>query len=134
MVRKLFTIIGAVALVTLFAAQHGLAESGAKQITVRGRLQKTVEAGGWLIVADGKKYLLLNAKQFQKESWFREAAEVEASGDTKSDVMTIYMEGTPFEARSMRPLAEGSAAGNQMTSGGDTKRLTRVTVSGDSIV
>lgn len=134
MMRKLFTIIGAVALVTLFAAQHGLAESGATQITVRGRLQKTVEAGGWLIVADGQKYLLLNAQRFQKESWFKEAAEVEASGDTKSDVMTIYMEGTPFEVRSMRPLAQGSAAGNQSASGGDTRRLTRVTVSGDSIV
>lgn len=134
MMRKLFTIIGSVALVTLFAAQNGLAESGATQITVRGRLQKTVEAGGWLIVADGKKYLVLNAQRFQKESWFREAAEVEASGDTKSDVMTVYMEGTPFEVRSMRPLAAGPAGGNQLASGGDTKRLTRVTVSGDSIV
>lgn len=134
MMRKLFTVIGAIALVTLFAAQHGLAASGSTQITVRGRLQKTVEAGGWLIVADGKKYLVLNPQRFQKESWFKEAVEVEASGDTKSDVMTIYMEGTPFEVRSMRPLAEGPAAGNQQASGGDTKRLTRVTVSGDSIL
>ena len=34
----------------------------AKEITVRGKLQKTVEAGGWLIVASDAKYLILNAK------------------------------------------------------------------------
>jgi uncharacterized protein YggE len=44
------------------------------------------------------------------------------------------MEGTPFEVRSMRPLAQGPADGNQAVTGGDTRRLTRVTVSGDSIV
>jgi uncharacterized protein YggE len=119
---------------TLFTAQQGLAETGAIQTTIRGRLQKTVEPGGWLVVNDGQKYLLLNAQRFQKESWFKEAAEVEASGDTKSDVMTTYMEGTPFEVRSMRPLAQSPAGGNQAVNGGDTRRLTRVTVSGDSIV
>ncbi len=133
MMRKLLTIFGALVLVTLFTTQQGLAE-GATQITVRGRLQKTVEAGGWLIVAGGQKYLLLNAQQFQKESWFKEAAEVEASGETKSDMMTTYMEGSPFEVRSMRPLAPAPAGGNQAASGGNTRRLTRVTVSGHSIV
>jgi uncharacterized protein YggE len=134
MMRKVFAISGAFVLITLLTTQQGSAEAGATQITVRGRLQKTVEAGGWLIVADGQKYLLLNALRFQKEIWFKEAAEVEASGDTKSDVMTTYMEGTPFEVRSMHPLAQGPAGGNQAVSGGDTRRLTRVTVSGDSIV
>ncbi|MBA3356527.1 MAG: SIMPL domain-containing protein [Pyrinomonadaceae bacterium] len=131
---RLFTIFGALVLVTLFTTGQGLAEGGATQNTVRGRLQKTVEPGGWLIVVDGQKYLLLNAQRFQKESWFKEAAEVEATGDTKSDVMTTYMEGTPFEVRSLRPLAQGPAGGTQAVGGGDTRRLTRVTVSGDSIV
>ncbi len=134
MMSRLFTIFGALVLVTLFTTGQGLAEGGATQNTVRGRLQKTVEAGGWLIVVDGQKYLLLNAQRFQKESWFKEAAEVEATGDTKSDVMTTYMEGTPFEVRSLRPLAQGPAGGTQAVGGGDTRRLTRVTVSGDSIV
>lgn len=132
--EKLFTIIGALVVVTLFMTQQGLAEAGATQINIRGRLQKTVEPGGWLVVVDGQKYLILNAQRFQKESWFKETAEVEASGDTKSDVMTTYMEGTPFEVRSMRPLAQGPGAANQVVTGGDTRRLTRVTVSGDSIV
>jgi len=134
MMSRLFTVFGALVLVTLFTTGQGLAEGGATQNTVRGRLQKTVEPGGWLIVVDGQKYLLLNAQRFQKESWFKEAAEVEATGDTKSDVMTTYMEGTPFEVRSLRPLAQGPAGGNQAVGGGDTRRLTRVTVSGDSIV
>ncbi len=132
--RKLLTILGVLVLGALFTAQQCLAEAGAMQTTIRGRLQKTVEPGGWLIVVDGQKYLLLNAQRFQRESWFKEAAEVEVSGDTKPDVMTTYMEGTPFEVRSMRPLAQGPGGGNQAVSGGDTRRLTRVTVSGDSIV
>jgi uncharacterized protein YggE len=135
MMRKLFAIVGGLALVTLFTTQQSLAETNGSQITLRGRLQRTVEPGGWLIVADGQKYLLLNAQRFQKESWFKETAEVEATGDTKSDVMTTYMEGSPFEVRSLRPLAQGPAGGgNQAVTGGDTRRLTRVTVSGDSIV
>ena len=134
MTRKLFTVLGALVLAALFTTQPGFAEASAPEITLRGRLQKTVEPGGWLIVADGQKYLLLNAQRFQKESWFKEATEVEATGETKSDVMTTYMEGTPFEVRSLRPLAQGPAGGNQAVSGGDTRRLTRVTVSGDSIV
>lgn len=132
--RKLFTMCGALVLVALFTTQQGLAGASVTEITLRGRLQKTVEPGGWLIVVDGQKYLLLNAQRFQKESWFKETSEVEAIGETKSDVMTTYMEGTPFEVRSLRPLAPGPAGGNQAVSGGDTKRLTRVTVSGDSIV
>ena len=99
----------------------------AKEITVRGRLQKTVEAGGWLIVSGNEKYLLLNAAKYQKESWFKESAAVEAVGETK-DVMTTYMEGTPFEARTLRPVEQ------QATGASEGRKTTRVTVAGDSIV
>jgi uncharacterized protein YggE len=122
--RKLISILGTVALVALLATQVF-----AKEIAVRGRLQRTVEAGGWIIVSGDQKYLLLNAQRFQSEKWFAEGNEVEALGETKSGVMTIYMEGTPFEVRTMRPLA-GSGSGNQNESRG----LTRVLVTGDSIV
>ncbi|MGI9166788.1 MAG: SIMPL domain-containing protein [Pyrinomonadaceae bacterium] len=134
MTRKLLAMLAMVALVTLLSIQQSVAHEMVKEITVRGRLQKTVEAGGWLVVADGQKYLVLNAQRYQNESWFKESAEVEAIGETKSDVMTTHMEGTPFEVRSMRPLAQGAASGNQSASGSESKRLTRVTVSGDSIV
>ena len=101
----------------------------AKEITVKGKLQKTVEAGGWLIVNDGNKYLILNAKNFQNNAWFKESTGVEAVGETK-DVMTTYMEGTPFEAKSMQPIEQ-----NVATSGPDSsRRVTRVMVGGDSIV
>ncbi len=123
--RKMLTILGAFALATVFAGQ-----AFAKEITVRGRLQRTVEAGGWVIVAGNQKYLLLNAQRYQNEKWFVEASEVEAVGETKTNVMTIYMEGTPFELRMLRPLAESGSAAIQS----DSRALTKVLVSGDSIV
>jgi hypothetical protein len=128
MKRTSITILGALALITLVAAT-----AFAKEIAVRGRLQKTVEAGGWVIVSGNQQYLVLNPRRFQTESWFAEAIEVEALGETKTDVMTIYQEGTPFEVRTMRPLAQGAQAvtgGNQ----GESRTLTRVLVTGDSIV
>ena len=48
----------------------------AKEITVRGKLQKTVEAGGWLIVSGETKYLVLNARNYQSNDWFKESANV----------------------------------------------------------
>jgi len=101
----------------------------AKEITVRGKLQKTVEAGGWLIAASDAKYLILNAKSFQSNSWFKESTNVEAVGETK-DVMTTFMEGTPFEAKSMQPIEQNVATPAR----DENRRVTRVMVAGDSIV
>ena len=102
----------------------------AKEITVRGKLQKTVEAGGWLIVeGDAKKFLILNSKDFEKQSWFKESTSVEAVGETK-EVMTTFMEGTPFEAKSIKPIDQAGATGRS----DDSRRVTRVLVAGDSIV
>jgi uncharacterized protein len=127
MTKKLLSTFAAVTVFILLAAS-----AFAKEVTIRGKLQKTVEAGGWLIVADKQKYLILNAQRFQNEKWFRESTEVEAVGETKPDVMTIYMEGTPFEVKSMRPSAsEGGASQDKIT---DARPVTRVLVSGDSIV
>ncbi len=125
MKQRLITIFGAVGLIVLLAAS-----AMAKEITVRGRLQKTVEAGGWVIVSGNHKYLVLNAQRFQSENWFAETSEVEAVGETKSDVMTIYQEGIPFEVRTMRPFVQGGSDASRIESG----RLTRVLVTGDSIV
>lgn len=124
MKRRLMHILGGVILVALLAGP-----GYAKETTVRGRLQKTVESGGWLIVSGSQKYLILNAPRFQSETWFAESNEVEAQGETKSDVMTIYMEGTPFEVSMMRPL-QGSLVRTQT----ESRALTRVLVTGDSIV
>jgi uncharacterized protein YggE len=125
MKRKLVIIVGAAVLLVFLAGQIF-----AKEITVRGRLQRTVEAGGWVIVSGNQKYLILNAQRFQNEKWFAETNEVEAVGETKSDVMTTYMEGTPFEVRTMRPFEQGGSGGNQNAS----RSLTKVSVTGDSIV
>jgi hypothetical protein len=122
--RRTLSITGVVALI--LAAATILQ---AKEITVRGKLQKTVEAGGWLIVASDAKYLILNAKNFQSNGWFKESTNVEAVGETK-DVMTTFMEGTPFEAKSMQPVEQNVATPGR----DDNRRVTRVLVAGDSIV
>lgn len=127
--KKLLTICSVLALLTFFAAPAiATANYGDPGKAIRGRLQRTVEAGGWLIVENGQKFLLINAQRFQNESWFREGAEVEAVGETK-DVMTTYMEGTPFEAQSLKLATQGES---QIT--GSDRRKTRVIVEGDSIV
>lgn len=127
MKRRLLIVTGALMLVALFTT-----ETFAREITVRGRLGKTVEAGGWLILTDADKYLILNAQQFKNESWFRESAEVEATGEVKKDVATIYMEGIAFEVSSMRPVESGSAA--TVGVGARNRSTTRVLVAGDSVV
>ena len=125
MSRKLITLFGTVAVVALFATS-----AFAKEITIQGRLQRTVEAGGWVISSGNQKYLVLNAQRFQNEKWFAAGNEVEAVGEAKPDVITTQMEGTPFEARTMRPLAQGNSGGNQ----NELRGLTKVLVTGDSIV
>jgi uncharacterized protein YggE len=122
--KRILLITGVVALVlTATTVLH------AKEITVRGKLQKTVEAGGWLIAASDAKYLILNAKSYQSNEWFKESTNVEAVGETK-DVMTTFMEGTPFEAKSMKPIEQNAATQAR----DDNRRVTRVMVAGDSIV
>lgn len=103
-------------------------ETHAREITVRGYLARTVEAGGWVIVAEREKYLILNTRRFEGESWFSESKDVEATGDTKPGVVTIYQEGIPFEVRSMRPVSAGRGSDSS------SDRPTRVVVTGDSIV
>jgi len=128
--KRLLTTCSVIALLALFSTQIIAATTGTESNkTIRGRLQKTVEPGGWLVVDNTQKFLLINAQRFQNESWFKEGVEVEAVGETR-DVMSVYMEGTPFEAQSLKPSTQG---GNQIVSGAD-KRVTRVIVSGDSLV
>jgi uncharacterized protein YggE len=124
MIRILF-----IALMTAVLVMATDSQVLAKEITVRGKLQKTVEANGWLIVAETQKYLILNPQRFLQEKWFREATQVEATGETK-DVMTIYMEGLPFEVRSMRPLSQAESE----RSASEERGFARVMVTGDSIV
>ena len=131
--RRTILTTFASAVITL-AAVLGVAARAvaAEALMVRGKLARTVEANGWLITTDGQKYLILNAQKFQGESWFREGAEVEAEGETKPGTMTIYQEGVPFEARSMRP--QGGGAAGRPAEVTDGKGLTRVSVAGEATV
>lgn len=122
--RQLITGFAAIVLAVIYAGS-----AFAKEISVIGRLQRTVEASGWVIASANQKYLILNSQRFHEKPWFTEATEVEAIGETKSDVFTTYMEGTPFEVHSMRSRSQGPSGTAQATSGN-----TRVIVSGDSII
>ncbi len=108
------------------------ARASAQGLTIRGRLAHTVEGGGWLIVTPQDRYLLINADRWRAESWFRADAEVEATGAARPDVVTSYMEGTPFEARSLRPF--GAGAQSDVVAGAPSPQLTRVVVSGDALI
>lgn len=127
MMKRLSILASMFALAALLTVQ-----AVAGEITVRGQLGQTVEAGGWLIIAKTQekttKYLLLNARRFQSESWFGAGAEVEATGELKPNAMSIYQEGTAFEARTLRPMAGQTG---ETVSG---KRPSRVVVSGDAVV
>jgi uncharacterized protein YggE len=131
MIRKTLFIlsIAVLSVAAVFSVSNNTASAAATaEITIQGKLQKTVEPGGWVLLSEKEKYLILNSRQFAGESWFAEGAGVEATGEVKKDVMTTFMEGTPFEARSMRPLQQSGGPG------GSNRDTTRVLVTGDSIV
>ena len=137
----LFVRAASLALALSFAAQGVCAAQGAQELTVVGRLTPTVEAGGWLVVAEYGKYLLTNANEFRRQPWFREGAAVEATGRVREDVMSIHMEGVPFQARTMRARAgggRGSQGNAPQNTGGQVvagaRSLVRVVVTGESSV
>lgn len=151
MSRSLLVVRAAsLALVLLFAAQSAGAAQGTQELTVVGRLTPTVEAGGWLVVADYGKYLLTNAGEFRRQPWFREGAAVEATGRVREDVMSIHMEGVPFQARTMRARGGGSQnsgsqsggsqrnppqnTGGQVVAGTGARASVRVVVTGEASV
>jgi uncharacterized protein YggE len=117
--KSLILFLSAILTIFVFASR-----TPAQQRSVSGRLAPTVEAGGWLIVGENEKYLLLNAGKYRRERWFGNGVEVAATGEIKPGAVTIYQEGVPFEARTLRPI-ENSANVNQFTT---------VTVTGDARV
>lgn len=123
MKKSLLTILGVFALFAFITLP-----AFAQEKSVRGQLGRTVEPGGWLILSGNDKYLLLNAKNYEKETWFSEGTEVAATGVAKPDMVTTFMEGIPFEVRTMRPATGGS------TDAVRGRSTTRVQVTGTAMV
>lgn len=117
--RKSTTLmrVACAALALVFAAQVAAARQG--EITIQGRLARTTEAGGWLIVSEAGKYLILNARSFQSKPWFREGATVEATGEAKQGVMTTFQEGVPFQVRTMDGKGRGGSQSGDTQGGGE---------------
>jgi uncharacterized protein YggE len=131
--RRILSSAASVAILSLLF----VVQVAAQEITVRGQIGQTVEAGGWLINSSKGKYLLLNAERWRNESWFRAGAQVEATGEMRRDVVTTQMEGTPFEARTLRSVDTGAANRDGAATTGALSlaaTTTRVVLSGESLV
>ncbi|HEX8423793.1 MAG TPA: SIMPL domain-containing protein [Pyrinomonadaceae bacterium] len=128
--RRMLLAAACVAMLSLMFVGQAT-RAAAQEITVRGQLGQTVEAGGWLINASKQKYLILNAERWRNETWFRAGAWVEATGEARRDAVTTQMEGTPFQARTLNPMQSGSLDGGAGSAAAGT---TRVVVSGDALV
>ena len=74
------------------------------EIVLEGQLERTVERGGWVLTTKTQTYLLLAVESFRTESWFEEDARVKAIGKEAPDVITIFMQGTPFRVRELEPI------------------------------
>ena len=74
------------------------------EIVLEGRLERTVERGGWVLETETETYLLLAVENFRTKSWFKEDVRVKAIGKEAPDVITIFMQGTPFRVRELEPI------------------------------
>ncbi len=87
------------------AEQHPAAGPSEEEMQeLEGRLQPTVEAGGWVLETEQGTYLLLSIGEYREESWFQEGARVKVKGKESPDTITIFMQGTPFQVEEMEPV------------------------------
>lgn len=87
---------------------HGApASETAEPITVRGILQPTVEAGGWMLTTGGARYVLMELDETVTRNWFRPGADVRVTGTVHENMITVYMEGTPLVVRDIQPTGAG---------------------------
>ncbi len=85
------------------APETAVETEGGDKMTLTGTLERTVEAGGWVLQTGKKTYLLMFDRGLEKEDWFHVGAKVEVTGQESPDTVTIFMQGTPFKVEKMRP-------------------------------
>ena len=105
--RKTFLIVAVLSLVLSVSNLFGSTTSAiagpeTKKITISGKLKRTVEKGGWLIVSGKKKFLIVNAGQFTRKTWFIVGAKIEATGSLRNHP-TFFMEGQPLKVDILTP-------------------------------
>lgn len=76
-----------------------------QEVSVTGKLQPTVEAGGWILTTADKKqkYVLLGTQPVENQTWFKEGTEVMVKGAVRTDIPTIYQEGPVLVINSIQP-------------------------------
>lgn len=85
-----------------------------EKMTLTGTLERTVEAGGWVLNTDEKKtYVLMFDRKYESEDWFKPGAKVKVTGSESHDTVSIFMQGTHFKVEKMEPVQGGTPQGNR---------------------
>ena len=71
-------------------------DPGREEMTIEGTLKPTVERGGWILETEGGQFLLLRLREFSSKPWFEVGAHLKARGKVDLEVITTFMQGTPF--------------------------------------
>lgn len=80
-------------------------EPGKEELmTIEGTLKPTVESGGWILATKDGEYLLLKLSPFKDQDWFVEGSRLRARGRIERDVLTTFMQGTPFIVSELAPI------------------------------
>ena len=95
----------------LYVSSIKTAQTGS-QVSVTGTLKPTVEAGGWIVDTGTTKYVLLGADPMKNQSWFKSGQQVMVSGNVRTDIPTVYNEGSVLVVNTLQ-ATPGSVAGAQ---------------------
>ncbi len=76
------------------------------EMTIVGTLRPTVERGGWILETDEGEFLLLRLTGFIDQPWFESGNRLRARGRVDREVLTTFMQGTPFLVKELEPLPE----------------------------
>lgn len=90
----------------LFVQDISARREGPAHVNVVGRLDRTVEAGGWIVTdrSTREKYLLMELGNYQNRRWFQPGRTVRVEGTTRPNRPNIHMEGTPLAVTDMQAM------------------------------
>jgi len=73
------------------------------EVTIVGTLKPTVEPGGWILDTAEGEFLLLRLVAFTDRAWFKSGNRLRARGRVDREVLTTFMQGTPFLVNELEP-------------------------------
>ena len=73
------------------------------EMTIVGTLRPTVERGGWILDTTEGEFLLLQLTAFTDRPWFKDGNRLRARGRVDREILTTFMQGTPFLVKELGP-------------------------------